>query len=401
MTPRILFLVPADYGELEKKGVAFMLAEKEENGFFERVVTVHPTAGQNRVVDISPVQRLYEFREFFLPFGKKSKAFRYAHHLFHLLRLLWSISGIVRREKINLIRATDPQLPGLLAWFLSMFFNLPFCISLHADYDKRYDLDPLSVPTLFGSRAVAKRFEKFLFKKADLVMPIRVSLARKLEKSGVPAESLRVIPHGVNLSPFRKGPDPRIGTIRGVPEKANVLSFVGRLTKENYVYDVLRLATELHRKRSDFVVVMAGDGPEREGMVRYIAEHGLGPVVVLAGFQPREAAINLRMKCVVSLCLMGGYSLIEACAAGRPVIAYDVEWHSELVVHGRTGFLVPEGNLEKLLDCTESLLNDPAMADRFGSAARALAFERHDIERTSEIKKACYRELLQRAPRNA
>jgi len=39
---------------------------------------------------------------------------------------------------------------------------------------------------------------------------------------------------------------------------------------------------------------------------------------------------------------MGGFSLIEAYAAGRPVVSYDVEWHSELVKNNETGFLIPE-----------------------------------------------------------
>jgi hypothetical protein len=63
-----------------------------------------------------------------------------------------------------------------------------------------------------------------------------------------------------------------------------------------------------------------------------IQSKNLQKLIRIIGFQSRDFVISLRKESALALCLMGGFSLIEACAAARPVIAYAVEWHLELVV---------------------------------------------------------------------
>ena len=118
--------------------------------------------------------------------------------------------------------------------------------------------------------------------------------------------------------------------------------------------------------------------------------------MILPGFLSREEVIDLRRSSTVNLCLMAGFSLIEACAAGRPVISYDVEWHYELVKDRETGFLIKEHDIEGLVKSVSFLLDHPDEVTRMGQNARALAFERHDIENTSRIKCLCYEEILKR-----
>ena len=93
---------------------------------------------------------------------------------------------------------------------------------------------------------------------------------------------------------------------------------------------------------------------------------------------------------------MGGYSLIEACAAARPVVAYDVEWHRELVC-AETGALVAEGDGPGLLAAVEDLLSDPARADAMGQTAKTRALARHGLEAARASKTAAYERLLARA----
>jgi mannosyltransferase len=97
-----------------------------------------------------------------------------------------------------------------------------------------------------------------------------------------------------------------------------------------------------------------------------------------------------------SLCLMGGFSLIEACAAGSVPIAYDVEWHRDLVKDGVTGFLVREHDIDAVVAAVDQVVADPARAAEIGRQARRSAFAQHDLRATSEIKQACYAEMLDR-----
>ena len=120
----------------------------------------------------------------------------------------------------------------------------------------------------------------------------------------------------------------------------------------------------------------------------------LSAVVRLAGPQTRDVVAAVRQASTASLCLMGGFSLIEACAAGSPVIAYDVEWHHELVRNGQTGYLVAEHDVTAAARAVERLLTDPGLQQRLGAEARTLALARHDLTVATAVKRRCYVELM-------
>lgn len=393
--PRILFLVPSDYGQLVRKGVSHQILERDERGFFDRVVTVHPSAERSQILDLNTRHRLYEFHEHLLPGVSRLKPVRYLHHISHILFLIPRLLLIIYKEKIDLIRATDASFTGFLAWLVARLSGRPFCISIHADYEKRFKLDgSRGAPSLFGSRSLAQRFERFILRRADLILPIRESLAAPLKAEGISASQICVIPHGIDLKQFDATECIKLRKVLGLPEGKAILSFAGRLSRENYVFDLIALANRLKQKRSDFILVIAGDGPEHQALESAIQEHGLKETVYLVGAQAQDTIYALRRESAISLCLMGGFSLIEACAAARPVISYDVEWHSELVKTGETGALVREGALEDLVEQTLFLLDHPSQASAMGARARALVEEKHDLRKTSEQKRACYGELM-------
>jgi glycosyltransferase involved in cell wall biosynthesis len=73
--------------------------------------------------------------------------------------------------------------------------------------------------------------------------------------------------------------------------------------------------------------------------------------------------------------------LLEAAAAGRPVVTTDVVGCREAIVEGQTGLLVPARNAESLADALAALIDDPEKRMRFGEAGRALAIEKFDVSR--------------------
>jgi len=73
-------------------------------------------------------------------------------------------------------------------------------------------------------------------------------------------------------------------------------------------------------------------------------------------------------------------ALIEAMAAGVPVVSTDVGGVGDLVVHGETGWLVPPGDPPALARAIQGLLADPALRARLAVAARTAALSRHDVK---------------------
>lgn len=376
------------------KGVESLLADFDEGGFFKRVLIAFPLARTTSSAQVSQRVAVRDIGTDWMPFGDRSRWVRRLGAPLHLLRTLGLLASAVRRERLDLVRATDPCFSGVIGWAVARLTQRPLCVSIHADFDKRHDLGgPTAGVTILGSRRLARTVERFVLRHAEMVLPIRDSLCGYALGLGARAERIRVIPHGADLREFVE-PVPLSADL-GLPSDKKIVSFVGRLVRENYIDDLLQLARALGAVRDDFTLVVVGGGTELDRVAAEVGDDEmLHRIVRLLGFQPRSAVAAIRQASAVSLCLMGGFSLIEACAAGSPVVSYDVEWHHELVKNGETGFLVLEHDVKGLVAAVQRLLDDPALGARLGKAARSSAILRHDLEATSAVKRQCYGELL-------
>lgn len=387
-----MFVSSSDYDSLVVKGVADMIRERSEGGFFQRVISVHPLARKTRVVPIAPEHKLVELGFDALPGGSHSRTLRFFYAPLYLLRAALAIRRLVQGESVDVVRASDPYWAALVAWLGTRGTNARFVISIHADWDHRHQLDSRhGAPKLLGSHLAAKMLARFLLDRAQLVMCIRKSLFAFAKKAGARPNQLRLIPHGVDLVSFHEPSRP--SAYKKITKK--IIFFAGRLSHENYINDVFEVGGRL-AKRGDTVLLIAGGGPEERRLHDTLAnEPEIGCAIHLLGFIPRQEVIALRRLAAVNLVPMGGYSLIEACASGRPTVAYDVEWHSELIEDGVSGRLVAERDVPALIKSVETLLDDPTQAEAIGNAGRKRAFELHDIEKIFRIRAAVYQELLE------
>ena len=146
---------------------------------------------------------------------------------------------------------------------------------------------------------------------------------------------------------------------------------------------------------------MVGDGPERPALEVAIAAAGLGEAVWLAGDRVDVPALLGAMDLFLLPSLGEGISntVLEAMAAGLPVIATHVGGNPELVIEGETGHLVPVGDPAALAAAVLPLLDDPARRRAFGEAARQSVRERFDWPRTVAGYLAVYDEVLGRDTR--
>jgi glycosyltransferase involved in cell wall biosynthesis len=396
MKPSILFIVPATYEALKKKGVESMILERDENGFFEKVITLHFFSNKTHSIKLNDCHEVHEVGFDLLPGGLKNRLSLYLQLPVHFFRIILKTVRLVKKFRIKMIRATDPFWMGLFGYICSRICNIPFCISIHADYDKRIELDKdITTLRVFGSYGLAKRLAQFTLSKASMIMPIRETLATKAAANGVDVEKIRVITHGMDLAFFNDPPSNNIRQLFKIDSTLKIISFVGRLSKENYVDDILEIGRKLAGQRKDFLIIMAGGGKEEDRIKREVASDPcLKRHFLLTGFISREVCLDLRRSSDVSLCLMAGYSLIEACAAGRPVVSYDVEWHSELVKYKETGFLLKENDVDGVFDALNWILEHPEESNAMGQKAKVLAFERHHLKITSATKIRCYSEIL-------
>lgn len=184
---------------------------------------------------------------------------------------------------------------------------------------------------------------------------------------------LHIVHCGVD--PGRYDPAPR----EGAPH----LLFVGRLAAVKGVPVLFEALQQLDMP--DLRVTLIGDGPERAGLEREVAERGLSDVVEFAGYRNQtEVAEALReADALVLPSFAEGVPvvLMEAMASARPVVTTQIAGVPELVEDGVSGRLVPPGDVDALAEALREVLCDAGLRARMGAAGRAKVCAEFDIAR--------------------
>lgn len=241
------------------------------------------------------------------------------------------------------------------------------------------------------SRFVDQRGAKVyanLFEKGALMLPISELWQRKLLDLGCPPEKLLVHRMGVDLKLFEFRP-------RTLPPGTVAQLFsVARLTEKKGLTYALEAMHLLRAQRRDFHYHVVGDGPLRGSLERKLQEYELSDFVTLHGWKSQEEVALLLRE--MHVCLAPSVTaadgdqegvpvaLMEAMAAGIPVVS---TWHSgipELVKDKLSGALVPERDPEALCAAVAQVLNTTEKWPEMTQAARAIVDREFNIERLND-----------------
>ena len=176
-----------------------------------------------------------------------------------------------------------------------------------------------------------------------------------IEHAKLPKEKVITIANGVDAQFYREA-TPADLTAYGIPPGSNTLLFVGRLDEQKAPFDLLRACESILTERQSMHLLMVGDGPLQAEIIQWTQQHHLAHCIHLAGFQNDIAGFYQAADCLVLPSHWEGMPnvVLEAMAAGLPVIATDVEGSCEIVEHKKTGLLVPPNNIQAL---TEAIIN--------------------------------------------
>ncbi len=251
-----------------------------------------------------------------------------------------------------------------LAWLAARRHGCPLVATVHLSM--RHALRPVTVRGAL-LRAAGGAVERWLLPGADAVIALTPSTARLLRGGGIPDGRVQVIPPGydpalfaaVAADPFPGLPRPRV-------------AYLGRLAPQK---DVGTLLDAFARLPADTALLLVGDGPDRPALQRRAQR--FGGRVHFIGFVP-HAAVPAVLAHVDLLVLPSLYedlssALIEAMAAGLPVVATRDGGTADLVRHGVNGLLVAPRDPAALAAAITHVLADPAAAARLSAAARRTA----------------------------
>jgi phosphatidylinositol alpha-mannosyltransferase len=266
----------------------------------------------------------------------------------------WSrraVASELRRFAPQVVHVHEPLSPSTGMW-ATLEARAPVVATFHSAAARSWLFD-LAAPML---RRVARRIAIRMAVSESAAAFARARLGGRFE----------IVPNGTDVSRFADalpadlGPGPKI-------------LFVGRIDARKGFPVALRAFSLLARDRSDLRLIVVGDGPQRDAVGSLAPE--VRARVEMLGAVPNDALPTYHAVCdvFVAPALSGesfGMVLVEAMAAGLPVVASAIEGYRDVVRDGVDGVLVPPHEPRALAAAVGKILDDPVLAQRLAAAGR-------------------------------
>jgi len=360
-------IVPDSYDGLEAKGVVSHILQRDLGGYWDKVVTVHPFCHRRRVIKMSSVHTVQEYR------------------LWDAL-LLPKILRLAKREGVTAIKAHDPYFTGPLALVLSLLLRVPYVVMICSSYDLIEErgetqlrlkmLDKLvsrivlsRAATVFGGSGIAR----------DWATRNRASSTELVRTGGI-ADAHFVPPSKREIAR---------------PSNGGTVLLVGRLDSIKYPEDALSAFALIKRKYPSALLLVVGDGALRTDLERKYND----PSIRFLRFVKHPSLMaQIMAESDVALVPLGGSALVELALAEVPIVAYDTDWHKELV-HDGAGVLVPFRDYKAMADAAVALLMGKDNAKEIGAKARETALAQHSLDVVQKHEARCFDKILARSSR--
>jgi glycosyltransferase involved in cell wall biosynthesis len=283
----------------------------------------------------------------------------------------------LRAEKPDLVHchfATD----GAIAMYVSEALGVPLICTLHG-----YDVttrDEYLTKELSG-RIYIRRRER-LWRKVAKFVPTSEHIRNRAVAAGFPADKMEVLYSGLDLAKFNL-PD--------LPRNRNLILFVGRLVEKKGVTYLLKAVAKVAQNHPEVELVIIGDGPLRESLEAEAKQLNLNCRFLgkLMNPEPGNSVHDwmrrARVFCGPSVEASDGntegvpFVFVESLALGLPSVSFDHAGIKEAVLHGETGLLAPERDLDTLSEYLLRMLRDDEFWQECSERGRSWVWERFDL----------------------
>jgi len=240
------------------------------------------------------------------------------------------------------------------------------------------------------------RFARFM--PIDRVVTVSDDAREAMLSSGrFDPDDVQTLPNGIDIDLFDVDVDKHeLKDELGLPEGVPVFGIVARLSWEKEHKTLLDAMAMLNSEVASSILVVVGDGPIRGELEQHAADAGVADRVFFLG-ERRDVPRLLQVfdAFVLSSRLEGlSLTLLEAAAAGLPIVATNVGGNSEVVVDGQTGFIVEPGDPGALAGAMSKVGGDPELARSMGELGRKRVVEHYSLDAMVKRYDKIYHELL-------
>lgn len=298
-----------------------------------------------------------------------------------------SIKAILDREKFDICHLHEPLMPMVCTTVLRLS-PTPNIGTFHASGARPW--------YNFGT-PVGKFFLKKWLRKLDGRIAVSEP-ARGYAHKHFPGD-YTIIPNGIDSKHFSPDALPIEEFADG---KLNIL-FVGRLEKRKGLNYLLEAYKQVKQEISNSRLIIVGPGIRlRHKYEKKVRQNGLKDVVFIGYATYSELPRYYKTADIICSPATGqesfGIVLLEAMAAGKPIIASNIEGYTSVLTHGAEGLLVPPRNAEKLTQALISLMTDEPLRQQLGAKGRLKAME-YDWEHIAPKILNYYHSILNEPPR--
>jgi len=300
---------------------------------------------------------------------------------FLTLRTLHSLSrlvGLLRRTHIDVAQSFDFY-TNLMLIPAARLAGTPVVIA------SQRQLGDLLTP-------MQRHVQNLIFRLADCVVCNSLAAADRLAREGLPNAKLIAIPNGLPPEAFQE-------TMPALPPEAGVMriGMIARMNERAKNHALfLHAAASVARRFPLVEFVLVGDGPFRKEWEELAQQLGIGPRTRFLGERYDIPAVLAALDVVVSASRTESLSnaILEAMAAGRPVVATNVGGNPELVRDRETGLLIAPEDEGALANALETVLVSPELAREWGETAQRIAQANYTLDHARERFEELYMDLL-------
>lgn len=291
----------------------------------------------------------------------------------------WRLFRLLRRERPDLVHVHSRRGADFPGGWAALAARIPAIITRRVD----------SAESGAGVRIRYRPFQK--------VVAISEHVAKVLRESGVARERIAVVRSAVDVDAITYPADrQRLDDEFGIKSGQFAIAVVAQLIRRKGHRFLLDVLPGLVAEHPGIKVVFFGTGAEESRLKALTAKLGLSASVIFPGFRADLddylAAFDLLVHPADREGL--GVALLKAAAAGLPVIAFDVAGCSEAVQSGKTGILVPQGNLSALQLAIGLLITEPGIRQSLGAAGRRRMQDEFRVSTMVESYLQTYAEIL-------
>ncbi|RLC34499.1 MAG: hypothetical protein DRH33_09265 [Candidatus Nealsonbacteria bacterium] len=312
--------------------------------------------------------------------------------------ILFKLIILIKKGHYDIVH-THTTKTGILGRIAAYITGVPIIISgLHGSAFQAFDSKLLNWALIF--------FEKLTGRFTDAYISVSELLSERYKEEGIGVRAKYFTVHsGMELDKFfntrEKMDRKRKLTELGINLESDhfIIGNVGRLEKVKGHKFLIEAFKKVQEERGDsfLKLVIIGEGEEKENLVKYVRELGLGDNIIFTGYRKDIEELMAIMDIFVLSSLREGLPrvLVQAAAVGVPSVAFNVDGVPEIVKDGYNGFLVKPRDVNQLADKIIKYIDNRALIKLHGENGRDFVNGKWSIENMVNKIDNVYQELIQ------